>query len=232
MWLQCSLVGLVAVGAGYASFRHGRDFALRFGADETTATIWPLLVDGLLTMATVELWQSGHQGRDRGRWSAWVSFLFGVSLSLLANVMAAPELSVPAIAVAACPPLALLLSVELLNRALKRHRAETATETGNGTAEAWETNTETGQPVRLAAVSNETRPPEPATAEQTMWAYYQTERAKGRTPTGAELDRIAATNNYGRRVLRRWQQSGLDASAKTDAQVSIASVPATGRADE
>lgn len=54
--LQCPLVGLVAA---YAPFRHGRDFALRFGADEVTAMSWPLLVDGLLTMATVELWTTG-----------------------------------------------------------------------------------------------------------------------------------------------------------------------------
>lgn len=208
LWLQCSLVGMVAVGAAYASFRHGREFALRFGADETSATIWPLLVDGLLTMATVELWKSGHDRRGDGRWSAWVSFLFGVSLSLFANVMAAPELSVPAVAVAACPPLALLLSVELLNQALKRRRSETASEIGDETAEISETNSETGLPVRLAVVSDETRLPEQPTAEQRMWAYYRTERAKGRTPTGAELDRIARTNNYGRRVLRRWRQSG------------------------
>lgn len=41
-----------------------------------------------------------------------------------------------------------------------------------------------------------------------MWAYYQTERANGRTPTGAALDRIARTNNYGRRILRRWRKAG------------------------
>lgn len=163
LWLQCSITGMVAVGAAYASFRHGRDFALRFGADETTATIWPLLVDGLLTIATVELWKTGHGRHDSGRWSAWLSFLFGVTLSLYANVMAAPELSVPAIAVAACPPLALLLSVELLNRALKRHRAETATETGE-TGETSGRNSETGQSGSLAVVSAETRSPEQPTA--------------------------------------------------------------------
>lgn len=37
--LQCACTLLVAVGAAYASYRHGREFALRFGADETTATI-------------------------------------------------------------------------------------------------------------------------------------------------------------------------------------------------
>lgn len=120
LWVQVACVALVALGAAYASYRHGREFALRFGADETTGVIWPLVVDGLLTMATVELWKSGHgpRGHGGGRWSAWVSFLFGICLSLTANVAAAPELSVFAVAVAACPPLALLLAVELLNRAL------------------------------------------------------------------------------------------------------------------
>ena len=41
-----------------------------------------------------------------------------------------------------------------------------------------------------------------------MWAYYQRERAQGRTPTGAELDRVAGTNNYGRAVLARWRRTG------------------------
>ena len=102
LWVQCSITALVAAGAAYGSFRHGRDFAQRFGADEVTAMIWPLLVDGLLTMATVELWTTDGR-HDRGRWTAWASFLFGVIFSLCANVMAAPELSVPAVAVAACP---------------------------------------------------------------------------------------------------------------------------------
>jgi hypothetical protein len=38
-----------------------------------------------------------------------------------------PELNAFAIAVAACPLLALLFSVELLNRALERHRFQAAT---------------------------------------------------------------------------------------------------------
>lgn len=205
LWVQCACTALVALGAAYASYRHGREFALRFGADEATAAIWPLIVDGILTTATVELWKTtGHGRRAGGRWAAWLSFVFGIVLSLCANVAAAPELSVFAVAVAACPPLALLLAVELLNRALKRHRAETASETG----EMGEIGDGTGSVVRLAVVSDEARPPAEPTAEQRMWAYYVTERAKGRTPTGAELDRIAGTNNYGRKVLRRWRQAG------------------------
>ena len=47
--------------------------------------------------------------------------------SLCASIASAPELNAFAIAVAVCPLLALLLSVELLNRALKRHRFQAAT---------------------------------------------------------------------------------------------------------
>lgn len=46
------------------------------------------------------------------------------------------------------------------------------------------------------------------TAEQRMWAHYMTKRARGRIPSGAEHDRIAGTNNYGRRILRRWRDAG------------------------
>ncbi|MGH3624202.1 MAG: DUF2637 domain-containing protein, partial [Sciscionella sp.] len=181
-------------------------FAERFGADVTTAAIWPLIEDGLLTMATVELWKTGHGRRAGGRWAAWLAFGLGICLSLCAKIAAAPELSVFAVAVAACP-LALLLAVELLNRALKRHSADTAHETAAGTAEHDETGGETDPVVSLAVVPPASRAPSGPTAEQRMWAYYQTERVKGRTPTGAELDRVAGTNNYGRRLLRKWRVS-------------------------
>jgi hypothetical protein len=119
----CTL--LVALSAAYVSYRHGREFALRFGADSTTATLWPLIVDGLLTITTIELWKTSAHQRATGQWKAWLSFALGIGLSLCANTASAPGLTPPAIAVATCPPLALLLSVELLNHALKQHRAQT-----------------------------------------------------------------------------------------------------------
>lgn len=77
----------------------------------------------------------------------------GIGLSLCANVASAPELNAFAIAVAACPPLALLLSVELLNQALKRHRFQPATN---------HVGAEGGDPkpaVSPSAVPNEMHPP-------------------------------------------------------------------------
>jgi hypothetical protein len=109
LWVQSVCTTLVAVGAAYASYRHGRDFARHFGADPSTAAIWPLIVDGLLTMATVELWKPSQGPLRRGRWAAWVAFGFGISLSLCANIGSVPRLTIFSTIVAACPPLALLL---------------------------------------------------------------------------------------------------------------------------
>ena len=61
-----------------------------------------------------------------------LSFSLSIGLSLCANIASAPELNAFSIAVAACPPLALLLSVELLNQALKRRRTEAARDTVHG----------------------------------------------------------------------------------------------------
>ncbi|MFI0937376.1 hypothetical protein [Streptomyces sp. NPDC021020] len=41
-----------------------------------------------------------------------------------------------------------------------------------------------------------------------MCSYFQREHAKGRTPSGAELDRAIGTNDYGRAVLAQWRRTG------------------------
>ncbi|OAP21590.1 hypothetical protein A4R44_07613 [Amycolatopsis sp. M39] len=46
LWVQCGCTAPVALGA-----------------DATAAAIWPLIVDGLLTMATVELWKTTGRAR-------------------------------------------------------------------------------------------------------------------------------------------------------------------------
>ncbi|MBO0876907.1 MAG: hypothetical protein J2P19_26325 [Pseudonocardia sp.] len=142
-----------------------------------------------------ELWKPA---RGEGRWRTWLAFLFGVALSLCANIASAPELSAFAVAVAVCPPLALLLAVELLNRALKRHRANTGhpQEPGMRLDEP-ETSSETDEPITetpdrigqiaseanrwtgLAAVSPDSERRD-LTAEQRMWVYYKAQHAQGR----------------------------------------------------
>ncbi|MEV4646366.1 DUF2637 domain-containing protein [Saccharopolyspora sp. NPDC049357] len=149
--LQCACTLLVAIGAAYVSYRHGHQFALRYGADDTTAALWPLVVDGLLLTSTIELWKT-HDHSGTSQWKAWLSFLLGIALSLCANIASAPDLSTFALAVAACPPLALLLSVELLNQALKRHH-QSATAAGPTSAETQHTDMQQDQDEPVAATS-------------------------------------------------------------------------------
>ncbi|MEV0055228.1 DUF2637 domain-containing protein [Saccharopolyspora shandongensis] len=151
-----------AVGAAYVSYRHGHQFALRYGADKTTAALWPLVVDGLLLISTIELWKT-HDHGAAGQWKAWLSFMLGIALSLCANIASASELNTFAIAVAACPPLALLLSVELLNQALKRHHAAQTAESGS--AETQQADTEQDQVEPVAATG---AVPAPNTARNNM----------------------------------------------------------------
>ena len=186
--LQCACTLLVAVGAAYVSYRHGRDFALRFGADETTATLWPLIVDGLLTMATIELWKAGHRHCATGRWKAWLSFALGIGLSLCANIASAPELNAFSIAVAACPPLALLLSVELLNQALKRRRAETIRENVHESDE-----TEPGQPPSTDSGEARPTPEAPEEAEDVPALRTVVNNAPGHSTNSADAVREAAS---------------------------------------
>jgi hypothetical protein len=87
----------------------------------------------------------------------------------------------------------LLLAVELLTHRASRRDQDAPSETTADTA------TETAETRRKRRVS---------TAEEVMWAHFQSVRAQGRVPTGAELDRVAGTHNYGRAVVRRWRRAG------------------------
>ncbi|MEV6486148.1 DUF2637 domain-containing protein [Streptomyces sp. NPDC051576] len=112
---------VVAGVAAYASYLHQREFAVQGGADRTSASLWPLSVDGLLLLATVGVLKpSGEQDR-RGRCVVWLAFLLGIGVSLAANIAAAPVLSWRPVLVAGWPPVALLLAVELLAHRSRDH---------------------------------------------------------------------------------------------------------------
>ncbi|OXM59320.1 hypothetical protein [Amycolatopsis vastitatis] len=127
----------------------------------------------------------------------------------MANICSAPTSSVLQVTVAACPPLGLLLAIELLNGALKQRSRETGSETASAgsemTIQALVTGTDnvTLRPVRPVMVSLSSLENSERAAKRRMWEYYVRERASVRTPTGAELDRMAGTHNYGRRTLRK-----------------------------
>jgi hypothetical protein len=204
MWLRRGCALIVAAVAAYGSYEHQRDFARHGGADPTTAALWPLSVDGLLLLATVGLLTSRQQPNRRIQLAVWLSFLLGIAVSLAANIASAPTLSWQPVLVAGWPPVALLLAAELLtHHPQPRDQPETDSAASHQQPDH-ETNTETGPAVKPNDVSPPARPP----SEHIMWEHYLKEQAHGRIPTGAELDRVAGTNNYGRTVLRRWRNQG------------------------
>jgi hypothetical protein len=142
-----------------------------------------LIVEGLLTTATVELWKNDQGAKAGGRWAAWLASGFGISLTLCANVGSAPEMSAFAVTVAARPPLALLLAVDLLNRALKRHRTEIeaerlaeADESADRVSDALAGDGEIAPVAPPGLVRDEHSENVVPTAEQRMWTYYRAER--------------------------------------------------------
>ena len=126
MWVRRGCALVVALVAVYASYVHQRAFALQGGADAVSATLWPLSVDGLLLLATVERLNSARSASRRARAVVWLAFLLGIAVSLAANVAAAPSLAWKPVLVAGWPPVALLLSVELIAYRGGRERRESA----------------------------------------------------------------------------------------------------------
>jgi hypothetical protein len=148
-----------------------------------------------------------------------LAFGLGIAVSLAANVAAAPRLAWQPVLVAGWPPVALLLAVELLATGAGRvERAERAgalegTETPASGRESAARSSGVPEPPERS-VPRESHPVSAArsrngeSAEEAMWSYFQQEHAKGRTPSGAELDRAIGTNNYGRAVLAQWRRTG------------------------
>ncbi|MBB5435338.1 DUF2637 domain-containing protein [Nocardiopsis composta] len=110
--------GTVLIGAGafWLSFTALADLAVRSGIGGGQAWIWPLLVDGLIVVATVAVVAlDGH----RAAWYPWALLIGGALVSVVANAahaLVTAEASVPgllAATVAAVPPLVLLASTHL-----------------------------------------------------------------------------------------------------------------------
>ncbi|WP_234347627.1 DUF2637 domain-containing protein [Streptomyces specialis] len=123
-WVRRGCAAVVAAVAAYASYVHQRDFALQGGADQTSATLWPLSVDGLLLLVTMGLLSPSRHTTRRTRGAMWLAFLLGSAVSLAANIAAAPTLDWQPVLVAGWPPIALLLSVELLAPRPASHQPE------------------------------------------------------------------------------------------------------------
>ncbi|MER7182741.1 hypothetical protein ABT404_25245 [Streptomyces hyaluromycini] len=75
-------------------------------------------------MSTLGLLKQESGVGRRAKWAVWAVFLLGIAVPLAANVAAAPGLEWRSVLVVGWPPVALLLSVELLLHRTGRRRLD------------------------------------------------------------------------------------------------------------
>lgn len=106
----------IALGAFWLSFTALTDLAARSGIEPGQAWAWPLIVDGIIVVATVSVVALGGQ---RQAWYPWMLLAGGALISVTANAIhaiVAADANVPdvlAASVAAVPPLVLLAITHL-----------------------------------------------------------------------------------------------------------------------
>lgn len=117
---------LIASAAFWLSFTALSDLARRSGVDGGQVWAWPLIVDGLIVVATVAV---VALDRQRAAWYPWLLLMAGTVVSVTGNalhatVAADPDVPGPlAACVAAVPPLVLLASTHLTVVLVRSHRA-------------------------------------------------------------------------------------------------------------
>lgn len=106
----------IAAAAFWLSFTALDDLARRSGVDESQAWAWPLIVDGIIVVATVSVVALPGQ---RAAWYPWLLLIAGAAVSVAANAIhavVAADADVPSAlagSVAAVPPLVLLAITHL-----------------------------------------------------------------------------------------------------------------------
>ncbi|MCT1549010.1 DUF2637 domain-containing protein [Brevibacterium casei] len=107
---------LIALGAFWLSFTALADLARRSGIEEGQAWAWPLIVDGIIVVATVSVVALAGQ---KSAWYPWALLAAGAIVSVTANALhavVAADADVPGVlaaSVAAVPPLVLLAITHL-----------------------------------------------------------------------------------------------------------------------
>lgn len=120
---------LIAAGAFWLSFTALADLARRSGVNAGQAWAWPVIVDGLIVVATVAVVALAGQ---KAAWYPWTLLGGGALISVTANALhavVAADADVPGVlaaCVAAVPPLVLLASTHLTVVLVRSRRHEPA----------------------------------------------------------------------------------------------------------
>lgn len=121
---------LLAAGAFVLSFTALHDLAAQSGIDADQAWLWPLIVDGLIVVATVAVFALAG---TRAVWYPWLLLAGGAGVSVTANALHALVTADPAVppllaaSVASVPPVVLVASTHLTAILIRHSRTAPAT---------------------------------------------------------------------------------------------------------
>lgn len=116
VWTAVAGTVFIAIGAFWLSFTSLADLAARSGIGAGQAWAWPLIVDGIIVVATVAVVALAGQ---KAAWYPWALLIGGAVVSVTANALhaiVAADADVPAVlaaAIAAVPPVVLLAITHL-----------------------------------------------------------------------------------------------------------------------
>jgi len=185
----------IAAGAFWLSFTALADLARRSGIDGGQAWAWPLIVDGIIVVATVAVVALASQ--SRATWYPWTLLAAGAVVSVTANAIhaiIAADTDVPPIlaaSVAAIPPLVLLSITHLtviLTRPTTKRGANAIEDAPAGTVAPSQTvavpEVEQAQAVELPVVSVRERRAEATTLREVEgWSNKKIARHLGVHPS-------------------------------------------------
>lgn len=121
----------IAAGAFWLSFTSLTDLARRSGLASAQAWVWPLIVDGIIVVATVA---AVALAGSRVAWYPWMLLIAGAAISVAANAshaIVAKKTDLPLLLAAsvACVPPLVLLAITHLTSVLIRHEASPVEDT-------------------------------------------------------------------------------------------------------
>lgn len=112
-WSTIGAVSVVALVAGFVSYRHALQVVTVHGETGVIAKAYPLTIDGLIYAASMVLLNAARRGIERPP-LAYVALGLGIAATLAANVAAGLAFGPVGALVAAWPAPALVISYELL----------------------------------------------------------------------------------------------------------------------
>ena len=120
-WSTVLAVAAVAIVAGWVSYVHALDVVTAHGEHGALAHLYPGTIDGLIYSASMVLLDAARRDVKAPRLAYWLLGV-GITVTLVANVLAGVAFGVLGAVVAAWPALALVGSYELLMAMIRRSR--------------------------------------------------------------------------------------------------------------